>query len=192
MHLRLSRRAIRAFDVALVAWLALWLAFAAFVYRDLQRISELSDAAIAAGEALTTTADALAIVGSIPFVPDTIPDLEEQVRAAARESALAGRQSRDDLETYAVAITVAIATGPTLPPLLLYLPLRRRWHRDRRVLAAALAAGRTDVRHFLARRALAHADYPTFALHTADGELRPEAVEPLAQRELRRLGLRGG
>jgi uncharacterized membrane protein len=192
VHARLSRRAVRAFDVTLVVWLALWLVFASLVHRDLRRLSELSDAAVAAGEALTTTADALSIVGSIPFVGDTIPDLEQQIRDAARESTRAGRQSRDDLATYAIAITLAVAVGPTLPPLLFWLPVRRRFGRDRRFVAAALAAGRADVHQYLARRALAHADYPTFALHTeADGELRPDAVERLAQRELRRLGLEG-
>ncbi len=189
MHARLSRRAVIAFDVALVLWLALWLIFAAFVHRDLMQLSQLSDGAVAAGDALTTTADALSLVGSVPFVGDSIPDLEQQIRAAARETARAGRQSRDDLAAYAAAITVAIATGPTVPPLLFYLPVRRRWSRERRSVAAALAAGRTDVREYLARRALVHADYTTFAVHTADGELRPDGVERLAQRELRRLGL---
>lgn len=189
MHARLSRRAIRVADAALVLWLALWIALAVLVHRDLRHLSELSDAAIAAGEALTTTADALNVVAGIPFVGGSIPDLEDQVRSAARRTTVAGRQSRDDLETYATAITLAIATGPTLPLLLFYLPLRFRWRRDRRAVAAAIAAGRPDVRHFLARRALTHADYATFSRNTEDGELRPEDIDALAQRELRRLGL---
>jgi hypothetical protein len=189
VHARLSRRTIRAADVALVLWLAAWIALAVFVHRDVRHLSDLSDAAIAAGEALTTTADALAVVAGIPFVGGSIPELEDQVRSAARETSLAGRQSRDDLETYSTAITLAIAVGPTVPPLLFYLPLRLRWRRDRRAVAAALAAGRADVRHFLARRALTHADYATFSRNTEDGELRPEGIDTLAQRELRRLGL---
>ena len=189
MHARLSRRTIRAADVALVLWLAVWIVLAVFVHRDLRHLSELSDAAIAAGEALTTTADALEVVAGIPFVGGSIPDLEDQVRTAARRTTVAGRQSRDDLESYATAITLAIAVGPTVPPLLFYVPLRLRWRRDRRAVAAALAAGRADVRHFLARRALTHADYATFSRNTEDGELRPEGIDALAQRELRRLGL---
>ena len=189
MHARLSRRAIRTADAALVLWLALWIVLAVLVHRDLRHLSELSDAAIAAGEALTTTADALNVVAGIPFVGGTIPDLEDQVRSAARRTSLAGRQSRDDLATYATAITLAIAIGPTLPPLLFYVPLRARWRRDRRTVAGALAAGKADVRHFLARRALAHADYATFSRNTEDGELKPEGIDALAQRELARLGL---
>ena len=189
MHARLSRRTIRAADVALVLWLAVWIVLAVFVHRDLRHLSELSDAAIAAGEALTTTADALEVVAGIPFVGGSIPELEDQVRTAARRTTVAGRQSRDDLESYATAITLAIAVGPTVPPLLFYLPLRLRWRRDRRAVAAALAAGRADVRHFLARRALTHADYATFNRTTEDGELGPEGIDALAQRELRRLGL---
>jgi len=192
MHARLSRRAIRAADAALVLWLALWIVLAVLVHRDLRHLSELSDAAIAAGEALTTTADALNVVAGIPFVGGSIPDLEAQVRSAARRTTVAGRQSRDDLQTYATAITLAIATGPTLPLLLFYLPLRLRWRRDRRAVAAAIAAGRADVRHFLARRALTNADYATFSRNTEDGELRPEDIDALAQRELRRLGLERG
>jgi hypothetical protein len=48
------------------------------------------------------------------------------------------------------------------------------------------------VRHFLARRALAHADYATFSRNTEDGEPRPEGIDALADRELRRLGLQRG
>ena len=77
MHARLSRRAIRTADAALVLWLALWIVLAVLVHRDLRHLSELSDAAIAAGEALTTTADALNVVAGIPFVGGTIPDLED-------------------------------------------------------------------------------------------------------------------
>ena len=189
VHARLSRRTVHVVDVALVLWLAVWLAFAAFVFRDLSRLSELSDAALAAGRALTTTADALEIVADIPFVGGGIADLEQQVRSAARETTRAGRQSRDDLDTYAVAITVAVATGPTVPPLLVWLPLRGRWRRDRRAVAHALGAGMPDLRHYLARRALVHLDYATFSANTENGELRPEGVDALAARELRRLGL---
>lgn len=189
MHARLSRRTVHVFDVLLVAWVAMWLVFAGFVHRDLSRLSELSDGAVSAGRALTTTADALEIVAGIPFVGETMAELEGQVRTAARETVRAGRQSREDLETYAVAITVAVATGPTLPPLLFWLPLRWRWRRDRRAVARALDADRTDVREYLARRALVHAEYPTFSAHSDAGELRPEDVDALAARELRRLGL---
>jgi hypothetical protein len=191
VHLRLSRRAIRATDLALALWVALWIAIAILVHRDLRQLPQLSDAAIAAGDALMTTADALAVVAGIPFVPDSIPRLEDQVRAAAREAVVAGRASRDDLRAYSTATTFALVTGPTLPPLLVYLPLRTRWRRDRRAVAAALAAGRPDVRHYLARRALAAAGYETFSRHTDDGELRPGAVDELSEHELRRLGLAG-
>ena len=38
VHARLSRRTIRAADVALVLWLALWIVLAALVYRDLRHV----------------------------------------------------------------------------------------------------------------------------------------------------------
>lgn len=188
--LPLSRRAILALDLAVVVWIAVWLLLAARVHDDLRSLTELSDGAVAAGRALQTTADALAELQGIPFVGGEVEALERDVRNAARRTMRAGRGSRAEIRTYARLAGGIVALGPTLPILLLYLPLRGGWSRDRRRVKRALRAGEPELRHYLANRRLARSDALTFVRSTDGGVLRPEVVDVLAASELRRLGIR--
>jgi len=188
--LGIRRRTIHVLDVALVVWIAVWLLLAARLHEDVSGLTELSDGAVAAGRALASTAEALEVIQGIPFIDREVAELQANVRDAARRTTRAGNASRAEIRTYARLTAATVALGPTVPPLLLYLPLRLAWSRDRRSVARALAAGDRALPRYLAHRALARADAATYSLSTADGDVRPEAVAVLADAELRRLGLR--
>ena len=188
--LPLSRRAIWLLDVVLVAWIALWLLLAVRLHDDIRALTGLSDGAVAAGRALTTTADERDSAQLGERVGGEVEALERDVRDAARRATRAGRQSRAEIREYARLVGAIVAVGPTLPPLLLYLPLRLGWARDRRRVKAALRANDPELRHYLAGRRLRRADPATFAGATTAGALDAAAVERLAAEELRRLGLR--
>jgi hypothetical protein len=143
------RLGIRAVDASLVVWAAAWIAAAAVVHSSLVQLEdggtavvaagagleETSDGLRRAGRGLHETADALAVLGQLPFVPgdpgegveqtaDDVDRFAVGIRAAGRDARATGADARDAAGTLAIVLGLAVALGPTLPALFLYLLLR--------------------------------------------------------------------
>jgi hypothetical protein len=188
----LSARAMRALDVVLVLWAALWIGIAAATAYEVDALRTLGDTVTKAGVAAETTGKAIQSLSGIPFVGGRVATLGEQATAAGRSARLSGRSSKGTVDRLAILLGVAIGLIPTVPLLALYAPLRRSWKRDRKAVSLAVSRwdGEPGLEDFLAQRALAHLPYHELRELTADGYAFEEGARPrLAAAELRRLGL---
>lgn len=143
------RPGIRALDAALVVWTLAWLIAAGVTYSSLKQLEDGGSAVISAGDGLRETseglrragrglhetADALEVVGELPFVSgnpgeaveqtaDDLDDFAVRVRQTGRDARVTGAQARDSAGTLAIVLGLAVALTPTLPVLFLYLLLR--------------------------------------------------------------------
>jgi hypothetical protein len=143
------RPGIRAIDAALVVWALAWLIAAAITYSSLKELESGGRSVISAGHGLRETsaglnragrglhetAAALEAIGRLPFVngnpgravEQTADDVERfavRVRQTGRDARVTGAAARDSAGTLAIVLGLAVALGPTLPIILLYLLLR--------------------------------------------------------------------
>jgi hypothetical protein len=189
-----SARLIHVLDAAVVVWVAAWIALGLLVGREVRDLRELSDTVVVAGVAVEDTADLVDSLGSIPFVGAQVGEVADEVRAAGRSAQASGRDSRDSTDDLAVLLALSIGLIPTLPLLGLYAPLRISWAREARAVRRAVAANPSDpvLLRFLANRALFNLPFQEVTAVSPDPfrDLEEGRVESLANRELRRLGLR--
>jgi hypothetical protein len=189
-----SARLIHVLDVAVVVWVAAWITLGLLVGREVRDLRELSDTVVATGVAVEDTADLVDSIGSLPLVGSEVGKVADQVRAAGRSAQASGRDSRDSTENLAVLLALSIALIPALPLLGLYAPLRISWTREARAVRRAVAANPSDpvLLRFLANRALLNLPFPEVAAVSPDPfqDVEEGRVEALANRELRRLGIR--
>jgi hypothetical protein len=186
-------RLIRMLDVAVVLWLALWIALAVLVAREVRDLRQLSDTVVVAGAAVEDTGDAVDALGTLPFVGNRVGNVADEVRAAGRSAQESGRESRSSIDDLSVLLALAIGLVPTLPLLALYTPLRVAWSRDSRAVRRALAASEPDpvLLELLARRALLSRSYEDIRAVSDDPirDIEEGRLRLLADLELRRLGL---
>lgn len=143
------RERIRAVDAGLAVWTIAWVLAGGVVYSSLKQLEDGGSAVVAAGEGLEETsaglgraarglyetADALEVIGELPFVDAdpggaveaTAADVERfavRVRATARDAKTTGADAEESAATLAVVLGLAVALAPTVPALVLYLLLR--------------------------------------------------------------------
>jgi hypothetical protein len=186
-------RVIRLLDLAVALWLVGWVVLAILVAREVRDLRQLSDTVVVAGAAVEDTGDAVALLGTVPFVGERVGEVAEEVRAAGRSAQASGRDSRSSIDDLSVLLALAIGLVPTLPLLALYAPLRIAWSRDSRAVRRALAEREPDplLLELLARRALLSRSYADIRAVTEEPfrDLDEGRFRPLAELELRRLGL---
>jgi hypothetical protein len=143
-------RDIRVVDAALGVWVVVWLIAAVAVASSIEQLEDGGAAVVAAGDGLEETsagldraagglrqtAQALGLIGDLPFVPGnpgaalgrTADDVElfaVRVRATAEDARVTGLEAQEAARTLAVVLGLAIALVPTVPFVALYLLLRR-------------------------------------------------------------------
>lgn len=187
----LSARAMRRIDVALAIWAAFWIAVAAYTAYEVAALRTLSHTVVKAGAATESTGHALAAVGHLPFVGGRISELAAQAVAAGASARASGASTATTIDRLAVLLGIAIALIPTVPLLVLYVPLRLGWRRDRKAIGRAVARwdGEPGLEAFLAQRALVHLPFEELRDLGYDGTEGSPPNSELAAAELRRLGL---
>ena len=192
--LSMSAGRVRLYDVGVVIWVVVWLALGVMTWHDIRAQAELSANVIVMGTAVRDTREALSLVGGLPLVGAGISDLADRITLAGTEVETAGRGSRDAIQRVAVIAGLGIGVLPPALVLLLYLPARRLWGRDRDAIARALSSGidRRGLDRYLARRAMEALPWdelqalsPDPWRSVEDGEFRA-----LADAELERMGLK--
>ncbi len=125
------RRRVVTYDLLLLVWAGIWLAMGALVYDNVRGLGELSVPVIKASRALDETAKGLDSISSIPLIGDAanLDAIRARVAEAGREARASARESRENVRTLAWLLGISIALVPTLPLLVLYIPLRRDWRR---------------------------------------------------------------
>jgi hypothetical protein len=190
----LSARAMRRLNAALAIWAAFWVAIASYTAYEVAALRTLSRTVVKAGVATETTGHALAAVSQLPLVGGRIAHLAAQAIAAGASARASGASTGSTIDHLAVLLGIAIALIPTVPLLVLYVPLRLSWRRDRRAVRQAVAMwdGEPGLEAFLARRALAHLPFQELRALGYDGTEEDSILNAgLAAAELRRMGLGG-
>jgi hypothetical protein len=180
----LSDRAMRVLTVGLAIWAAFWIGLASYTAYEVAALHSLSETVVKAGAATESTGHALQAVGHLPFVGGQISHLAAQAVDAGASARDSGASTATTVDRLAILFGVAIALIPTVPLLVLYLPLAVSWRRDRNAVRRAVAQwdGEPELEALLARRALAHLRFDElWEASASDAEL--------AAAELRRLGL---
>jgi hypothetical protein len=182
-----------ALDVFVIAWIAAWITLGVVVGRDVRGLEDLSDTTVTAGRAIISTGEALGALENVPFVGGDVGRVAEQAREAGRSAIESGRSSRDSIHDLSVLLAIAIGLVPSLPLLLMYLPVRISWTRQIRVVRRALTREASDpaLTEFLARRAAQNLPYDVLYGISASPwrDLEAGRFDRLAEAEIRRLGL---
>jgi hypothetical protein len=189
-----SAHTVRRLDIALVAWLVLWLALASWMVVDIRRQTELSDNVTAVGSALSRTAQTFDTLSLLPLVGGRIGQFVGQINDTATRVERSGTDSHASIESLSVLVGVAVAVIPTILMLVLYLPFRLSWRRYVAEVRRALAASPPDplIDAYLARRAVENLSYDRLRALGDDPwrDIEEGRVRSLADGEIERLGLR--
>jgi hypothetical protein len=184
-----------ATDVLVVAWLAFWIWLATKLFGLVLKLGVPGQKLAGAGDGM---ADGLSDAGSkvhrVPVAGDSLAGPFTKAADAARTLADAGRDEQHTIRQLAWVFALLLLAVPVAVVLLGWLPRRVRW--IRRASSAAAWRGGGAGRDLLALRALA--TQPLRRLSTVDDDPvaawrrgDPDALAPLADLELKRLGLRG-
>lgn len=187
-------RRLATLDLLCAGWVLLWAAVAIAVALELRGLAELSETVGRVGRALSETGVAVGTLSEAPVVGGQLGDVAARIEEAGASARANARTSHDSVERLTLLLGLAIAVIPSLPLLVLYLPVRLARAREARALREiSRRVGPAEVERFLAERALRCASYhelrrvssePWAAMATEEGRRR------LAAAELARLGLR--
>ncbi|QEC48272.1 hypothetical protein FSW04_12310 [Baekduia soli] len=187
-------RALIVVDVLLVAWVVLWIVMGGAVAGQVRGLRQLSGTAAQIGTALRETGQAVETLSNVPFVGDRVAGAGRQIDAAGVSTIESARASRSSIHTLSWMLWVFLAVIPTVPVLVLYLPLRVLVVRERRALRRLVAERGHDpvLRRLLAQRALLTMPYHRLLAQGDDpfDDARGPRMDELADAELARLGVR--
>lgn len=179
-------------DVALAAWVALWIWMGVTVAGELRDLESLSSTLARVGRATTQAGQTLGSFGDLPLIGERVRGPALQITEAGRSAVVSARTSASALRQTSTLLGIAIALIPSVPLVALYVPRRVRWLRDRAALRRAQDAARPDPRFdaWLARRASARLPYHRVLRATPPAWTAENARDPeLADAELARYGL---
>jgi hypothetical protein len=180
-------------DIVIVVWVYLWIRAGLWVHDMVQKLAVPGQKLESAGGGIASNlADAGSKVDRVPLVGDQLVKPFNGAADAARAIADAGRQQQQVVDQMSVIVAIAAVAVPLALVLFVWLPMRLRWMR----LAGVASSVRAEPagRDLLALRALAGQPLneltklgPDIAQSWRNGDA--EAVDALADLELRRLGL---
>jgi hypothetical protein len=191
---RLSARTVRVLDVAVAVWAAFWVAMGVLVAVEVGHLGDLADTVARTADSLRNTVQALAALSHVPLVGASLGAVAGRVSASAAAAHAQAAAAHTTIDHLSLLVGVALAAGQATLALILYAPLRLPWRRDVAEVRRALASDPDDpvLGLYLARRALAGMTLTEARELGGDPWRGPAAgdVWPLAEVELRRLGLR--
>ena len=184
-----------ALDVALILWTAAWIWVGVTVALEIRGLARLSDTVGAVGRAVERTGAAIGSLDGLPLVGARTEESARAIREAGNSAVRSARESRDSVDTTSVLLGISLATIPSVPVLLLYLPQRLSLARERRELRRALARGPHGdeaLETLLARRALYTVPYHRLRAvsDSPERDFEEGRHAELAAAELWRLGVR--
>ncbi len=179
-------------DLLVAAWIVACIAFGVLVADGVEELTVLSDGISDAGGAVVSSGEAIG-GAELPVVGKPFGGVGEEISEAGREVQGGGESSREDIESLARLLGVALALIPMLPVLLHYLPPRLTRGREIRAVKRMRGTAGDDpvFVEFLARRATERLSYRELR-RVSDRpwlDLEEGRHVPLAEAELRRVGI---
>jgi hypothetical protein len=178
-------------DLAVLAWLAAWVAAGVGLYRLVEKLAAPGRRLEQAGDAFAGDIGSIQErVGRIPVVGDELRDPFGRLGGVGRTLAEAGATQQEVVHQLALWLGVAVAAVPIVALLVVWLPRRVAWAREAGA-ASRLRLDGADLELF-AIRAVANRPLRDLRRVTSDpaGALRAGDHAGLAALELRALGLR--
>jgi len=180
-------------DIVVVIWTYLWIRAGFWVHDMVEKLAVPGQRLQTAGGGIADNlADAGGKVNRVPLVGDELVKPFNGAASAARAIAEAGRQQQQIVHQMSVVLAIVAVAVPLALVVFLWLPLRLRWMR--RAGVASVVRAEPAGRDLLALRALASRPLneltrlgPDIAQSWRNGDA--EAVDALAELELKRLGL---
>ncbi len=184
---------VRALDVAFVLWCVAWIVLALVIAREVRGLGTVSRTIVTAGAALEEAGGALASLEDAPFVGDDVVRVGERTQEAGKSARRSGRASRESVDNLSVLLALSIGLVPTLPLLVLYVPVRVARAREvRRIRSILQTEGATpELKELLAGRAVSAMPYRKLLDVTSAPcrDLKEGRHDDLARVELNRLGI---
>jgi hypothetical protein len=189
---RFPQRSILAIDALVILWTIAWVVLGVTVGLFVERLGAVGEGLQDAGRAIVRSGDSVGDLADVPLVGGGFDALADEIRGLGRGTAERGRSIEDDVDGLAVLVGAAIALGPTIPVLVLWVPPRVSRERERRALTRSLRAGDGLAMAYLANRAVATRGFRELQRTSADpvGDLTSGRHEALAKLELDHLALR--
>jgi hypothetical protein len=189
---RLPQRSIRMIDLLVVVWTAAWIFLGVTVGLFVERLGAVGEGIGDAGAAVGRAGDAVAELSDVPLVGGGFEELSDRIGQLGGGIVRSGRSIEQDVDALAILVGGALALGPTLPVLALWVPPRVARERERRALRRSLRSADGGAIAFLAQRAVSTRLFSELIEVSDDpvGDLRAERYEALATLELDHLGLR--
>lgn len=157
-------------------------------------LRQLSATAVQVGAALRQTGQTVESLSTVPLVGDRVARAGRQIDAAGASTIASGRSSRDSIHNLSWMLWVFLAVIPTVPVLVLYLPLRVSAARERRALQRLVDERGEDpvFQRVLAQRALLTMPYQQLLRRDGDplADKGGPQMRDLARAELIRMGVR--
>ncbi|MFQ5967702.1 MAG: hypothetical protein ACE5MI_08835 [Acidimicrobiia bacterium] len=190
---RLSHQTVRTVDLLVAVWVVVCILLGYFVAQRVNELGSLGDGLVSVGTAISEVAAGLGNVADIPFVGGGLETVIEQIDGIGQAAVDRGEEGKSAVLRLAVGIGLLFTLVPTLPVLVVWVPLRTLWERDRREIRLALESDTDGIEAYLAYRVVA--TYPYRRLHQVSqdpwSDLQAERFEHLAGLELERMGLSG-
>jgi hypothetical protein len=189
---RFPQRSILAIDALVILWTIAWVVLGVTVGLFVERLGAVGEGLQDAGRAIVRSGDSVGDLADVPLVGGGFDALADEIRGLGQGTAERGRSIEDDVDGLAVLVGGAIALGPTIPVLVLWVPPRVSRERERRALIRSLRIGDGLAMAYLANRAVATRGFRELQKASADpvGDLASGRYEALAKLELDHLALR--
>jgi hypothetical protein len=117
-------RALVIVDLLVALWVAAWIVLALALAHEVRGLRQLSETATKAGMAIRDTGQSLQSLSSVPFVGDRIGDTAREIDEVGRSTIESGAQSRESVHNLSWMLAVFVGVIPSVPVLVMYLPLR--------------------------------------------------------------------
>ena len=188
---RLPQRSVVAIDLLVVLWTVSWLVLGITVGTFVDRLGGIGESLEGTGQAIQRAGDAVGGLSDMPLVGEGFGSLANEIHTIGTETAEHGLAVEQDIHRLAVLIGVALAAGPTIPVLVIWVPPRVSRERERRALRKSLRSGDRVALAYLANRAVAGRLFRELLAASDDpvADLKAGRYEALAALELEHLAI---
>ena len=128
------------YDVAIAAWVVLWIVVGLLVAREVRALSQFGESLDQHAKAVESTAQALDAIADLPLVGGRIGNIERDLESTAAELRQSAHTTRMRTGLLSTLLGFSIAVIPSAPVLTVYLPVRIRAVRGRKSAVEARAS----------------------------------------------------
>jgi hypothetical protein len=120
------RRYPYSLEIALAAWIAVWVVTGWLVYREVKGLDKLGHTVVLAGSSLDQTSVAIGSFKDLPFVGNQAAQVAANARRTAHSAIVNGRAAQDNVDRLAILLWIVVAAAPIVPAVLWYGLMRRQ------------------------------------------------------------------